>query len=101
MFDKSSRYYTCEIAALTVTDPNGTRREVRYARRRFIPQDDEMSVVLEHSFAQGERLDSIAARYLGDPAQFWRICDANGVMCAEELEVAGRALRISLPGLKG
>ena len=37
------------------------------------------------SSPQGDRLDNIAARYLGDPEQFWRICDANGAMRPDEL----------------
>ena len=28
----------------------------------------------------GDRLDNLAARYIGDPQQFWRLCDANGAM---------------------
>ena len=34
---------------------------------------------------QGDRLDNITAKYLGDPEQFWRMCDANGAMRPEEL----------------
>jgi hypothetical protein len=53
---------------------------------------------MEHSVAQGDRLDSISARYLGDPEQFWLICDANGAIRPEELtETIGRRLRITLP----
>jgi hypothetical protein len=52
---------------------------------------------------QGERLDIIAATYLGDPEQFWRICDANNAMRPDELtETPGRQLRITLPeGIQG
>jgi hypothetical protein len=47
---------------------------------------------------QGERLDNITARYLGDPLQFWRVCDANGAMNPSELTaVIGRRLRITMP----
>ena len=36
--------------------------------------------------------------YLGDPEQFWRLCDANGAMRPDELtETVGRRLRITLP----
>jgi hypothetical protein len=49
-----------------------------------------------------DRLDNIAARYLGDPEQFWRICDANPILEPEELEVAGRRILITLPeGMPG
>jgi hypothetical protein len=55
-------------------------------------------LVQEHSVAEGERLDNITAQYLGDPEQFWRLCDANDAMRPEELtETVGRRLRITLP----
>jgi hypothetical protein len=46
----------------------------------------------------GDRLDNLAARHLGDPQQYWRICDANRAVRPDELiETLGRALRITLP----
>ena len=41
--------------------------------------------------------------YLGDPEQFWRVCDANRAMRPDELtETIGRRLRITLPeGIPG
>ena len=48
--------------------------------------------------SEGERLDNIAAHYVGDPLLFWRICDANGDMRPDALiERIGRRLRITLP----
>ena len=35
--------------------------------------------------AQGDRLDLITARTLGDPEQFWRVCDANDALDPAEL----------------
>jgi len=99
MFDKTSRYASCETATLNVTETDGTTREIRYARRRFVPPADGMTVIVEHTFTQGERLDAITAKYLGDPTQFWRVCDANEVMVPEELEEVGRTIRIAMPGL--
>ncbi len=98
MFDKTSRYSECETATLQVTEPDGTVRELRYVRRRFVPPAAGMTVVVEHTVGAGERLDTITARYLGDPAQFWRLCDANGAMGPEELEETGRSIKIALPG---
>ena len=47
---------------------------------------------------EGERLDNITAHFLGDPEQFWRVCDGNGAIRPEELtETIGRKLRIKLP----
>lgn len=46
----------------------------------------------------GDRLDNLAARYLGDPQQSWRLCDANGAMQPEALVVnVGATLTITLP----
>ena len=44
----------------------------------------------------GDRLDLLAARYLGDPTQFWRLCDATGALRPEELEVVGRVVVVGL-----
>ena len=48
----------------------------------------------------GDRLDVLAATYLGDPTQFWRICDANPVIHPDALTAAdriGSPLRIPVP----
>ena len=56
--------------------------------------------MVEHGFAAGERLDTVTARYLGDPTQFWQICDANLVLRPEELEEeVGRVIHVALPRL--
>ena len=53
--------------------------------------------------AQGDRVDTIAAQHIGDPEQFWRVCDGNGVLQPSEVtEVVGRRVRIPLPeGMPG
>jgi hypothetical protein len=72
-------------------------REVVYLRRRFLPL--EMGQLLtEHVVTQGDRLDNITASYLGDPEQFWRLCDANLAKNPQELtSEIGRRLRIPAP----
>lgn len=96
MFDVTSRYHKIEQATVTANAADGRPVIQTYKRRRFVP-DPAMYVVLqEHRVAQGERLDGIAARYLGDPSQFWRLCDANAVISPEELEVIGRRVRIAM-----
>jgi hypothetical protein len=52
---------------------------------------------------QGDRLDNLTAKYLGDPEQFWRLCDANNALQPEELtDTVGRRVRITMPeGIPG
>jgi len=55
-------------------------------------------VLTEHAVTEGDRLDNVTARYLGDPEQFWRLGDANTEMRADELTTeVGRRLSIPLP----
>ncbi|HBY59766.1 MAG TPA: hypothetical protein DEH78_08070 [Solibacterales bacterium] len=99
MFDPTSRYASIEDARMTVKDKHGRERVLVYKRRRFLPPAGG-ATLLEHTFTQGERLDVITARYLGDPTQFWRIADANEVLRAEELTlVVGRRMKIPVPGV--
>jgi len=94
MFDHTSRYYNVEIA--TTTLPDG--RTVSYVRRRFLPQGEELPLLAEVPVGQGERIDLVAHRTLGDPLAFWRICDANNAMDPQELTgEPGRLLRVPLP----
>jgi hypothetical protein len=97
-FGPSSRYAGLEIARIEIAG-----QTVRYVRRRFLPQPESLAVIAEHTVRQDERLDHIAARYLGDPELFWRICDANRAGRPDELtEKTGRRLAITLPeGIPG
>lgn len=72
-------------------------------KRRFLPQPGDLAQMQSYSTVQGDRLDVIASRYLGDPELFWRICDANGAMRPSSLtDTAGQTLRICLPaGITG
>lgn len=99
LFPAQSRYHG--IAAAQYTQPDGT--VVAYVKRRFIPPAESFSPIQDHTVVQGDRPDNLAARYLGDPTQYWRICDANGVMRPDELtQTAGEKLHIALPeGLPG
>lgn len=97
MFEPTSRYANVTDATLTVLDERGQPRVLVYKRRRFIPASEGSTTLVEHTVAQGERLDNITARYLGDPTQFWKVCDANGVLQPAELEELGRVVRIALP----
>jgi hypothetical protein len=93
MFSPTSRYHEIEIATYVAADG----REIPYVRRRFLPPADSFSLLAEHTVTQGERLDHIAAQYLGDPEQFWRLCDVNVCLHPDELTAEiGRRLRIPL-----
>ena len=96
MFDPTSRYYKIAQATLTVTDSDGLPREIKYIRRRFVPAADTMTTLAEYRVVQGDRLDNVTARFLNDPTQFWRVCDANSAMEVEELEIVGRIIRIAM-----
>jgi hypothetical protein len=98
-FPLTSRYYN--LGTSTITAPDG--RTVIYLKRRFVPPPERFSLLQEHSVVEGDRLDNITARYMGDPEQFWRICDANRAMRPDELTAEiGRRLRITLPeGIPG
>ena len=99
LFPATSRYHGIDAATLETADG----KIIAYLRRRFVPPAERFTLVQEHTVVQGDRLDNLAARYLGDPEQFWRLCDANGVMRPEELtEVVGFKVRITLPeGMTG
>jgi len=71
---------------------------VRYLRRRFLPVAEALPVLSEVAVEDRDRLDTFAARTLGDPEQYWRICDANNVMKPEQLlERVGERVRIPGP----
>lgn len=93
-FPPNSRYAGTPTARLEL--PDG--RSAVYLRRRLVPRPERFALLREHTVVQGDRLDLLAARHLGDPELFWRICDANGAMRPDELtETIGRRLRITLP----
>lgn len=93
-FPPTSRYHG--IALSTLRLPDGTT--VAYVQRRFVPAPERFVVLVEHQVRSGDRLDNLAARYLGDPQQFWRLCDANRALRPDELvETPGRTLLVTLP----
>lgn len=98
-FPFTSRYHGTETATMEMADA----QIVIYLRRRFIPPPERFSLLQEHTVVQGDRVDNLANQYLGDPEQFWRMCDANNVMRPDELtETIGRRIRITLPeGIPG
>lgn len=93
-FAPDSRYHGLDTAQWTGAD--GV--PITYVRRRFIAPPEDFATLREHVVEMGDRLDNLAASHLGDPQQYWRICDANGALRPGELiETIGRRLRITLP----
>lgn len=99
IFPSTSRYHGIDTATFETADG----RTIVYLRRRFVPPADRFVLLQEHTVTQGDRLDNLSAQYLGDPEQFWQLCDANNVIRPEELiETIGSRLRITLPeGIPG
>lgn len=99
MFDHNSRYHHLEEAIYE--GPDG--RQIVYKRRRFLPQGETIPEMALIYVQAGDRLDLITARALGDPLQFWQVCDANNAMNPFDLVAeseAGRAVRIPIPQFK-
>jgi len=91
-----SRYYGS--STLQYTAPDG--RNVTYLARRFVPQPGapNYATVAQHTVKQGDRLDLLAANYLGDPLMFWLLCDANGGVRPEALvESPGTVVNVTTP----
>ena len=95
-FPTDSRYIGS--ATLTYVTPAG--QSITYLARRFVPQPGapNFSTLAQHTVRQGDRLDLIAAKYLGDPLLFWLICDANGAVRPDALvKTPGTLLNITMP----
>lgn len=93
-FPTTSRYFGIDTAIFETEkkDP------IVYLRRRFVPPADRFHLLQEHTVTEGERLDNLTNQYLGDPEQFWRVCDSNNAVKPDELtEITGRKIRITLP----
>jgi len=95
-FPTDSRYYG--YSTLTYTTIGG--QQIAYLARRIVPQpgSPNFATIATHTVHQGDRLDLIAAKYLGDPLMFWLICDANGAIEPEKLVATpGAILNITTP----
>jgi len=88
MFDPKSRY--ANLAQYTVMDHRG--RQVSVVPVPAAPREALLGIYV---MRQGTRLDHLAARYLNDPAGYWRIAERNDVMLAEDLT---EAREIEIPG---
>ena len=94
MFDPESRYAGLQV--LEQQGPDG--RMIRFVERRFLPRSEGMRALGAVAVADGDRLDLITARTLGDPLQYHRICDANDALHPPDLVAdPGRRLKIPAP----
>jgi hypothetical protein len=82
---------------LQYTAPNG--QVIPYLARRIVPQPGapNYATINTYTMKSGDRLDLIAAKYLGDPLMAWLICDANGAVNPCDLETPGTMLFITTP----
>lgn len=98
-FPLNSRYHG--LATKTFTTETG--ETIVHLTRRFIAPPENFALLQCHTVVQGDRLDNLAHKYLGDPEQFWRLCDPNITLRPQTLtEAVGRKLRVTLPeGIQG
>jgi hypothetical protein len=89
----NSRYYGAGVEQIAL----GGAPSVAYLSRRIIPQMSLYTQTQNYTVAAGDRLDNLAARYLGDPLLFWMIIEANGALDADGLMAdPGRVILIPL-----
>jgi hypothetical protein len=89
VFLRGSRYE--HIPEAEIARPGGGT--IRYKRIRFIP---EITGQLTYKVEEGDRPDLAAYRAIGDPEQFWRLCDVNRIRRPADL-TAPPAKRIAVP----
>ena len=95
-FPTDSRYHGFTVEQYTA--PSG--EVIPYLARRIVPQPGapNFATINRYTVQQNDRLDLIAAKYLGDPLLAWLICDANGAMEPQDLvETPGKVLNITTP----
>ena len=85
-----SRYSTASI--ILAPQPNGKSLPTVFASKRSL-----IAKFVYYRVGIGDRFDTIAARFLGDPLKWWMIADYNPqIFYPEELQ-PGSILRIPSP----
>ncbi len=102
-FPPTSRYSA--VGVDTFERGDGTPA-VAFLRRRLCPRPERFSLLYEVTVTEGDRRDLLAARQLGDPALWWQLADANGVVDPRTLTShVGDRIRVStaadMPGADG
>lgn len=96
-----SRYEGLPTASVVVDDGGGGVREVAYLLTRTPPDPRGTIPLAWHRVVRSDRLDLVAARYLGDPSAFWTVCDANLALDPDALvaqDAEGSVLVVPVPG---
>lgn len=98
VYPANSRYHSTLVISQELSDGS----KIVFLGRRFISAPERFVPVQAHQVVEGDRLDNLALRYLGDPEQYYRICDANRALNPEDMLVIGERLVITLPeGIPG
>lgn len=84
MIGPDSRYATCILYVDGDQEFIGTRQQIDAS-----PRSDDVF----HTVVEGDRIDLIAYRYLGDAKLWWVICDYNDVFYPLDMEL-GAVLRM-------
>ncbi len=95
-FPTDSRYHGFTVEQYTA--PSG--EVIPYLARRIVPQPGapNFATINRYTVQQNDRLDLVAAKYLGDALLAWLICDANGAMEPQDLvETPGKVLNFTTP----
>jgi nucleoid-associated protein YgaU len=89
----TSRYYGFAVSTLSRADG----KKIAYLQRRMVPQPEIYASVTNYIVVDGDRIDNVAAKYLGDPLLYWMICEANGASDPDALmSQVGRRIKIPL-----
>jgi hypothetical protein len=84
------------LAAL-VQSGVGTGAPTNPSSRYYGNGVEQLTQTQNYSVVLGDRLDNLAARFLGDPILFWMLADANGAEDANDLtSEPGRVILIPL-----
>ena len=95
MIFKGSRYRSSDVVESRGPDDRVTRT---LATRVIEPAPS----ALDHVVAEGERLDTLAARFYGEATRYWLLLDANPeTLNPFELLVPGRTIQVPRNRLVG
>jgi hypothetical protein len=91
VFDPKSRYVKPPLESYSATDRRG--RKVTALPMTEPPVEASVG---QYVRKQGQRLDHLAASFLGDPHGYWRIAELNGAVLPDAL---AETARIPIPAI--